>query len=107
MDYVLAFTQAPTDTDVFLKVPAGFHVDNDEGEDISDQYCLKLLKNCYGSKDAAANWFTVLSNSLQERGFTQSPIDPCLFTHSDCIIATYVDDCLIFCKKEDTLKNLI
>ena len=83
-----------------LKVPARFHVDNDEGEDISDQYCFKLLNNCYGSKDAAANWFTVLSNGLQERGFTQSPIDPCLFTRDDCIIVTYIDKCLIFLQEE-------
>ena len=55
LDYVLAFTQASTDTDVFLRIPTGYHVENQDGEDISDRYCLKLMKNCYGTKDAAAN----------------------------------------------------
>ena len=55
LDYVLAFNQAPTDTNVYLKVPAGFHVEDSEGNDISEEYCLKLLKNCYGTRDAAAN----------------------------------------------------
>ena len=56
LDYVLAFAQAPTDTHVHLKIPTGFHAQNKDGVDASDEYCLKLLKNCYGAKDAAANW---------------------------------------------------
>ena len=108
LDYVLAFTQAPTDTDVFLRIPAGFHVENEDGVDITDSYCLKLLKNCYGTKDAAANWFAVLQKALEDRGFQQcTDIDPCLFTRSDCIIITYVDDCLIFYKNDEIFKELI
>ena len=55
LDYVLAFTQALTDTDVYLRIPAGFHIEDKDGDDISDQFYLKLLKNCYSTKDAAAN----------------------------------------------------
>ena len=50
LDYVLAFTQAPTDTDVYLRIPAGFHVEDKDSDNISDQFCLKLLKNYYGPK---------------------------------------------------------
>ena len=35
------------------------------GYDVSDQCYLKLLKNYYGTKDAAANWFAVLQKSLE------------------------------------------
>ena len=105
MDYVLAFTQAPTDTDVYLKIPTGFHVQNQDGEDISDQYCLKSLKNCYGTKDAAANSFSVLQSGLEQCGFMPNKIDPCLFTRKDCIIITYVDDCLIFYKDKQSERN--
>ena len=75
---------------------------------MSDQHCLKLLKNCYGTKDAAANWFNVLQKALEQRGFQQcTNIDPCLFTRDDCIIITYVDDCLIFYKNDKILEELI
>ena len=49
----------------------------------------------------------MLSDSLEERGFKKSAIDPCLFTREDCIIVTYVDDCLIFYKKKEILIELI
>ena len=34
-------------------------------------------------------------------------IDPYLFIQSDCVIITYVDDCLIFYKNDEVLKELI
>ena len=55
LDYVLAFTQAPTDTDVRLKTPTSFHVEDSDGNDVSDEFYVKLLKNCYGSSDTAAH----------------------------------------------------
>ena len=54
LDYVLAFTQAPEDSDACLRTPSGFHVQNQDGEDVPDQHCLKLLKNCYETRDAEA-----------------------------------------------------
>ena len=60
LDYVLAFSQERPNTDVCLRILAGFHAENENVDDVSDQYCLKLLKICYGTKDAASNWFAVL-----------------------------------------------
>ena len=62
-DYMLALTQHPTDTDAHLKIPAGHHVSDEDGNDVSNQHCLKLLKNCYGTKDAATNWFDALQKA--------------------------------------------
>ena len=39
--YVLAFSQAPIDSDVYLNLPARFHVDV---EDENETYFLKLKK---------------------------------------------------------------
>jgi len=36
LDYILTFTQVPTNTDVYLKIPAGYHIEDSEGNDISD-----------------------------------------------------------------------
>ena len=52
IDYVLAFSQATIDSDVYLHLPAGFHVD---GEDKNETYFLKLKKNLYETRQAAAN----------------------------------------------------
>ena len=49
----------------------------------------------------------MLSDRLEERGFKKSAINPCLFTREDCIIVTYVDDCLIHYKKKEILMELI
>ena len=39
--YILAFSQAKIDSDVYLHLPAGFHAD---GEDENETYFLKLKK---------------------------------------------------------------
>ena len=46
IDYVLAFSQAPIDTDVYCYLPAGFHVKGGDGTD----FVLKFEKNLYGTK---------------------------------------------------------
>jgi hypothetical protein len=53
LDFVLAYTQADIERDLYMKLPAGFTV---PGKTITDQdrknYALKLEKNLYGQKQA-------------------------------------------------------
>ena len=115
IDYVQAYTQAPLDCDLYMHVPAGFHVhnmsldfSNGQRTNIDDQnYILKLRKNLYGLKQAGNNWFRRLRKGLLSRGFKQSKIDPCLFLRKDVVLVVYVDDCLLFARKPETLDNLI
>ena len=104
IDYVLAFSQAPIDSDVYLHLPAGFHVN---GKDENEKYVLKLKKNLYGTIQAAANWFDMLKSGLEDEGFKQNKIDPCLFVRSNCIVICYVDDCCIFSKDKETIDILL
>jgi len=75
-----------------------------------DRYCLKLLTNWYGLKDAGLNWYNYLKASLIARGFKQSEIDLCLFTRGSLMIVIYVDVVLIAsklkCSMEKVLKSL-
>ena len=102
IDFVLAFPQAELDHDVFMEFPAG--VCSDAGT--RKEYVLKLKKNLYGLKDAAHNWFQMLSKGLtgSKLGFKPSEVDPCVFYRKDAIILTYVDDCLILSKDLKVVK---
>ena len=68
---------------------------------------LKAPSKCCGTRDAVANWLPVLQKSLEQHSFCQSNVDPCLFARNDCVIATRVDDCLVFCKNDKILNELI
>ena len=104
IDFVLAFPQAPLDVDVFMELPYGFAVDGitDDG---SKGYVLKLNKSLYGLKQAAYNWFEMLSKGLRDRGFKASETDPCVFLRKDCIVLCYVDDCILISKKNSKVAD--
>ena len=44
---------------------------------------------------------------LQDCGFVQSSIDPCVFFNHNCIVLTYVDDCIIIGDTHDRINLLI
>jgi hypothetical protein len=97
IDFVLAFPQAELDVNVYMELPAG-----DNPVDVSDvnrrRYVLKLNKSLYGLKQAGYNWFEKLREGLIAWDFIQSQVDKCVFFRMNCIILTYVDDCIILGK---------
>ncbi len=62
------------------------------------RYILKLNKSLYGLRQAGYNWFNKLHEGLITRDFIQSQVDKCVFFQKDCIVLTYVDDCIILGK---------
>ena len=103
-DFVLAFPQADLEIPVYIELPIGF--DDTEGE-YRKSYVLRLNKSLYGLKQAGYNWFAKLSNGLQDRGFVQNSIDPCVFFNHNCIVHAYVDDCIIVGDSHDDWINLL
>ena len=79
--------------------------------DVSDEnqccYILKLNKSLYGLKQAGFNWFQKLWEGLITRVFIQSQVDKCVFFQKDCIILTYVDDCIILGKTMTDVDTVI
>ena len=49
----------------------------------------------------------MLRDCLIECGYIQSKVDPCLFYKKDLIIMTYIDDCIIFAKDHNKVKEII
>ena len=97
IDFVLAFPQADLDVPVYMELPAGINPINVTDKN-RRRYVLKLNKSLYGLKQAGYNWFEKLREGLITRDFIQSQVDKCVFFRTDCIVLTYVDDCIILGK---------
>ena len=68
LDYVLAYPQAPVERDLYMKILAGFEIEN--GKNL--EYVLKIHRNIYGQKQAGRVWNHYLVNKLaNELGFKQ------------------------------------
>lgn len=104
IDFTMAYPKAILKTDIYMEIPQGFDLEVDE--DIK-YFCLKLIQNIYGLKDGGYNWFECLKEILIARGFTQSTIDPCLFTRNRIIMVVYVDDIVITAKTKSEIELLL
>ena len=86
LDFVLAFTQADIERDLYMKLPAGFTV---PGRTITEQdrkdYVLKLEKNLYGQKQAGRVWYLHLRKNLMKLGFQPSQHDECVFYYGKTV----------------------
>ena len=113
VDFAQAFPQAPLTEPVYMKIPQGWHVidgklEQHENPEFRDnEHCIKLLRNLYGCKQGARNWWKHLSKGLKARGFQESATDNCLFLRGDCILVLYTDDCLIFAQNDTIIDSLI
>ena len=92
IDFVLAFPQAPIEFDMYMEIPKGIDVENGSPK----THVLKLLKNLYGLKQAARQFYLHLKDGLLRLGFHTSAIDECLFYRSDILFIVYVDDGIIY-----------
>jgi hypothetical protein len=114
VDYTQAFPQADLVDPVYMHLPQGWHITpqgtlaphtNPKHNDKT--HYIQLLKNLYGCKQAARNWFQHLDAGLKAQGFRQSSTDPCLYLRKDCIMVVYTDDCLIFAPSDAIIDTLV
>ena len=106
IDFVLAFPQAKIEVDIYMHMPFGYKPPKDRPDGL---YVLKLRKNLYRLKDESATFWKKCRDTLTSSryGFVQSDIDQCLFIRKDCILVTYVDDCLCFSRNKKVLDNVV
>ena len=105
LDYVLAFPQAPIDTELYMKIPVGMKVPKGNRED----YVLQLKRNVYGQKQAARVWNQYLVQKLTspEIGFVQSKYDECVFYKINMIYILYTDDSIIAGSDKQAINDTI
>ena len=61
----------------------------------------------YGLRQAPLKFFNTLKRGLEDRGFRNSRLDPCLFISKDVICVCFVDDCLFFARSADAIDRVI
>jgi Reverse transcriptase (RNA-dependent DNA polymerase)/GAG-pre-integrase domain len=101
LDFVLAFPQAPVETDIYMEVPTGFKLISKQDK------VLKLVNNLYGQKQAGRVWNTFLNDGLKKIGFTQSNNEPCLFWRNSTLIIIYTDDTIVTGPLESEINQAI
>jgi hypothetical protein len=89
VDFVLGYTQAEVERELYMKIPKGLEVDED------DSYCLKLKKNLLGQKQAGRVRNQHLVEKLKEIGFQVSEIDKCLFYCGTSLYVLYTNDSIL------------
>ena len=91
LDFVLAYTQANVETDLYMKIPTGY---NRPGV-TANTHVLKLVKNLYGQKQAGRVWNQYMVEKLKKLKFQQSAVDECVFYYRRSVMVVYTDDCII------------
>jgi hypothetical protein len=78
-----------------------------KSKDYSKLVC-KLNKALYGLKQASRQWQLFLTRILENLGFASLRIDTSIFIHKEkpIVLATYVDDILVFAKDIMLVNNL-
>ncbi|GFH61161.1 hypothetical protein CTEN210_17637 [Chaetoceros tenuissimus] len=98
VDFTLAFVHAKAEPGSFIEMPKGFELEG---------YVLELKRNLYGSCDAPLKFYEYLKRGLTQRGVLPSQFDPCLFKSEEVMIIAYVDDCIFFSRKMESIDTLI
>jgi hypothetical protein len=96
MDAIIAFTQGEVLEEIYVEQPTGFKADG------GPKVC-RLKRALYGLKQSARWWQEKLSRVLQSLGYTLTSTDHCVYRNAETgiVIATYVDDFLIFGLRKD------
>ncbi|KAL7478736.1 hypothetical protein ACHAW6_004489 [Cyclotella cf. meneghiniana] len=94
INFIMAYMQAPTETDLYMEIPHGIEMIEGNTKD----YVLQLLANMYGQKQ---------EGRLESIDSTQSRIDECVFYRDNIIFIVYVDDGIFFGMSDDQLSSII
>jgi hypothetical protein len=107
-DFLLAYTQADIERDLYMKIPAGLVVSGRiMTEDERKSHVLKLEKNLYGQKQAGRVWCLHLKKNLEKIGFKGSKYDECLFYYGKTIFIVYTDDTILMGPDQKEIEGLV
>ena len=104
LDYVLAYPQAPLERDLYMKIPAGFEIEN--GKNLN--YVLKIHSNIYGQKQHGRVWNNYLVNKLvNELGSKQSKVYEHIFYRGQTLYVLYTYNSILAGPSEKEIDQII
>ena len=103
LDYVMAFTQAPTERPMFMEIPKGYTISKGDPKD----YVLEILANTYGARQAPRVWYQYLKSKLMKAKWKQSKWFPIIFYKTGVLYVLYVDDSIIIGATDKVLDDEI
>ena len=107
IDFVLAYTQAPAEVPLYMKLPQGYDPKFLPEGAMKGSHVLKLLHNIYGNKAAGHIWDRYLDRGLQEAGFEPSKVDHCLYYKDTVVLLVYMDDCILMSTMDVAINEAI
>ena len=99
-DFDTAFLNATVSEDIYIEMPQGMKLLNDDDMNINVHLLIcKLLKSLYGIKQAPHNWNKEIDSFMKALGFTPLLVDACVYhkrTRSNhfILVTLFVDDLL-------------
>jgi hypothetical protein len=92
-----AYLEALTNREFYMELPLDSTGFDDSGNQV--RIVVRLLRNLYGSKQAAFMWYNLITKVLLDYDFSRFKYEPCCFIKRDetdvIVICIYVDDLLI------------
>ena len=105
IDVVSAYLNGELEEEIFMEQPPMF-----VSETHPNKVC-RLKKSLYGLKQAGRYWNKKINSLLNDMGFRRCKTDNCIYfmnyQNEINIISIYVDDLIIACSEEATMKNII
>ena len=102
IDFKAAFVQSDLPEPIYLELPPGYGVLND------DKKVYKAGKSLYGDVRAARLWYNHLSAALVSKmSFVRSSIDSCLYLRDGLVFVFYVDDGIIISADDSAIQCYI
>jgi hypothetical protein len=105
-----AYLEALTNRELFMELPADYTGKDENG--VQRRIIVRLLRNLYGSKQAAFMWYSLIYRVLLQFGFERSKYEPCCFIYKNqdegeyAMVCICVDDLLIVSKTEKCTSNI-
>lgn len=108
MDVKNAFLNAEIDHEIYLALPEGLAIPQEELAKLKEkeELVFRLKKSMYGLKQASCNWYKKLESKLVQLGMTRMESDHAVYLKIDTglIVAFWVDDILLLHKSKDELQ---
>ena len=68
---------------------------------------FKFNRSLLGLKQSARNFYAHLKVKLIKQCFKQSKLNACLFLHQDMLVLVYVDNCIFFNPKRESITEMM